>query len=69
MVKNESKPLYNACSSGENEVVKYLISKGANPKSPGCLTIALEFYHEEVFKTLFDEGAVDSSVSTSKNVR
>ena len=68
MVNNESRPLYNACSSGENEVVKYLLSKGANPKSPGCLTIALEFYHDEVFKTLFDGGAVDTSVSINENL-
>ena len=42
---------------GDKEMVKSLISKGANPSNKNCLSKALEFYHKEVVKTLINSGA------------
>ena len=55
--KDERTPLYYLCREGDKEMVKSLISKGANPSNKNCLSKALEFYHKEVVKMLINSGA------------
>ena len=56
-------PLYEACGFGDQKIVDYLLAKGANPNSEKCLSIALQFYHQEIFKTLIRNRAFIKLVS------
>ena len=57
-------PLYIACNNGDMTIVRYLLNKGANPSTPGCLSISLELYHHDVSEALIDAAGADiSSVS------
>ena len=49
--------LYNACKTGDLIMVNYLLSKGANPSSEGCLTISIELYNKDVVSALINGGA------------
>ena len=44
------------CQSGNLEGVKMFLDKGADPSYPGCLQLAIEFYHTEVAQELIDRG-------------
>ena len=62
-------PLKNASSNGDMKTVCYLLKKGANPSTPGCLTDSLEFYHNDVSKELINAAGADiSSVSANNPV-
>ena len=42
---------------GLSILVKYLLEKGANPRTKGCLSLSLELYHRNVFLTLIETEA------------
>ena len=44
------------CQSGNLEGVKMFLDKGADPSYPGCLQLAIEFYHNQVAQELIDQG-------------
>ena len=58
--------LHKPASDGEMEIVKVLLSRGADPS--GGLQGALEFYYGDIVKLLIAKGADVNKVSVAFNI-